>query len=392
MSAAAPRVAQVVSSLGVGGAERAALEIAAGLRGRGWEGELVVVRRERAAGRGAEPLRAEARRRGVPLRELSLSSVRRRAERAAVTRFLSARGYQLVNVHNRPCDWQLVLLGRRAGVRVLYTRQLPYADASRRQRALYFAAARVAPAVVAITHAVADHLRRVERTPRRKIHVIPDGVDVERYRPPSDAERVRARAALDVEPGSFVWLAAARLVPQKGHAFLLRALARLANGLRTVLLAGAGSEEARLRALARELGLGQRVRFLGARSDVRELLWAADGYVCTSLGEGQGISLVEALATGLPLVAPRLACIEEIAPPRGVWWFGPRQGDWAAAHDEGAIAAALRHVEDLDARDATCARRHVVERYSVARMLDGYERLYRELLVGAAQSRSSASK
>ncbi len=393
----APCVLQVVGSLAVGGAERVALELAAGLAARGWRSALGVV------GTGdapcpAEPLAAEAERRGVPVHRLAFAGLRAGIERARLLRFLH-QGWDLVHVHNRPCDWQLALWGRRAGVPVLYTRHLVYADQSRRQRALYFAAARVAPAVVAVTDAVAEHLRAAERTPRRRIHAIPDGIDVAHYRPPTPAGRARARAALGLAARDFVWLCAARLVLQKGHPDLLRALGRLpATSRARLLLAGDGPEAESLGRLARRLGLGPRVRFLGVREDVRELLWACDGYVCASLAEGQGLSLLEAWATGRPVVAPRLACVEEIAPREGVRFFGPRHRSWAPGHDPEALAAALGSLERTDAGDLAAARRHVVARYSVGRMLTQHERLYARVLarrrprVQAAHRASSISK
>jgi glycosyltransferase involved in cell wall biosynthesis len=376
-----PLVVQMVSSLGIGGAERAAVELAAGLRERDFRTEVWVVESPRVA--PEQPLAEELRVRRIPVRRVPFSSIRSRGDRARFLAQWRGAGVSLINAHNRPCDWQVTLLARGAGIPAVYTRQLGYNDETRRQKLAYFAAARAASAVVALTRAVADHMVRVERAPRRKVHVIPDGIDTERYRPPTAAERRQKRRELGLAEGTFVWLTAARLASQKGFPFLLDAVARLPNRRpRVLLLAGDGPERERLRAQAVALGLDGCVRFLGPREDVHQLLWAADGYACTSLGEGQGLSLLEALAAGRPLVAPRLGCILEFGHD-GLHFFGPAIEGWAESHDPADIARSLGAVEVSSGGSAAFGARRFVERnYSIRCMLDGYEALYRRILRG----------
>ncbi len=369
----------MVGSLSAGGAERVALELAAGLKEKGWRTELLALAGREGANPYAEPLRAEAAARGVLVRRLSLPGIRSGPERGRVLQFLGDQDVSLVHAHNRPGDWQMTLLGRLAGVPVVYSRHLPYAGLSREQRIAYFLSARSAARVVAISKTVEEHLLKIERTPRKKIARIPNGIDTARFRPPVGGEREEERNKLGLSPEDFAWLSAARLAPQKGLSFLVEAFRLLPQDSRSLLLlAGEGPEMENLRTRA---GDSKRIRFLGVRADVERLLRAADGYACASLAEGHPLSLLEALAAQVPVVAPRLPSIEEVAAGSFPRFFGPSLGPWAEGHDPKEIAAALGEIERSPgaARGAE-TRRHVEAHYSLAQMVDAHERLYREVL------------
>jgi glycosyltransferase involved in cell wall biosynthesis len=100
------------------------------------------------------------------------------------------------------------------------------------------------------------------------------------------------------------------------------------------------------------------------------------------LQEGHPLSILEAMAVGLPVVAPRLAAITEIAQDENPIFFGPTIAGWARAHDPGEIAQALARVEaELPQRRARAAemREEIAVRYSPAAMLDAHADLYRTL-------------
>ncbi len=145
----------MVGSLSAGGAERVALELAAGLKERGWRTELLALAGREGANPYAEPLRAEAAARGVLVRRLSLPGIRSGPERGRVLQFLGDQDVSLVHAHNRPGDWQMTLLGRLAGVPVVYSRHLPYAGLSREQRIAYFLSARSAYVDGQVAHVAA---------------------------------------------------------------------------------------------------------------------------------------------------------------------------------------------------------------------------------------------
>ncbi len=141
---------------------------------------------------------------------------------------------------------------------------------------------------------------RVGAVPRSKLEMIPNGVDTKRFQPsPPLREKMRA----DLELGSdFVWLAVGRLVEQKDYPNLLRALGMLPPTNWQVLVVGEGTLLESLTALAAELGVSNKVRFISAREDVVALYAAADAFVMSSEFEGMSAALQEAIAMALPCV------------------------------------------------------------------------------------------
>lgn len=131
--------------------------------------------------------------------------------------------------------------------------------------------------------------------PRARAHYLPNFVDA------APAVQAVPRAAFDTPDEATVLLALGRLHVNKGFDVLLRAVAALPDAV--LWLAGAGPEEAALKRLARELGVAERVRFLGWRDDVAALFAAADLFVCPSRHEPLGNVVIEAWAHGVPVVA-----------------------------------------------------------------------------------------
>lgn len=160
-----------------------------------------------------------------------------------------------------------------------------------------------------VSHAVVERYLRLGLTSAGKIGVVPNGVDTTEFRP-STAVRQRMRRDLGVDE-RFVWLAVGRIIPEKDYPTLLRAFAELERG-RTVrpgavlVIVGDGSLRQQCESLSARLGVGERIRFLGIRPDVPDVMNAADAYVLSSAWEGLGVVLQEAAATGLPVVATRV--------------------------------------------------------------------------------------
>ncbi len=161
---------------------------------------------------------------------------------------------------------------------------------------------------------------------------------------PAPADRAAIRAALDTPRDAAVVVQASRLEPWKGHAVLLEALAELADIPGWVCWIAGGAQRrqeaeylAGLQRIAARLGIADRVRFLGQRSDVRELLAAADIHCQPNIGpEPFGIAFVEALYAGLPVVTTALGGALEIV--------NEACGVLVPAEDVGALGAALRRL------------------------------------------------
>ena len=211
-------------------------------------------------------------------------------------------------------------------------------------------------------------------TPDRVV-AIPNGVPTRRAsgsRPPS---QVRAELGLTDE---LAIVSTGRLAEQKGLEYLIRAIPLLGpdRGRVRVLLAGDGPLLEPLTTLARELGVLDEVRFLGFRSDVGDLLSAADLVVLPSLWEGLSISLLEAMAAGRPVVTTDIGSNREVTRDGAVASLVPPK-------DPGALARAIRRlVTDPARRDelGRLGRDEQRSRYTMERMLGSYLEEYEGLL------------
>ncbi len=378
------KVAEVVASLAVGGAERVAVEVAVGVKARGFDAEVIVAGGADAPRTDYERgLQREIEARGVAVSFIPFD-VRRRDGRRRLLDHVEARSIDLLHVHNRPEDWQVIALACLAGIPAIYTVHLTYTPGSRKQQALYAAAALLVPKVVCVSQAVADYARAHERVPDDKLLVIYNGIRMDVFEAPSADARRAKRAELGLLDDEFVFVCAARLSDQKGYPFLVEGFSRLPKSARAkLLIAGEGPRKADLEALIAKLGLNDRAVLLGARRDVPALLGAADAYACASLQEGHPLSLLEALSVGLPVVAPRLPSIVEITSDGMPILYGPEKGGSPAAHDpedvKDGLARVMRSLPDHISR-AGAARTRIATHYSLDAMNDAHAALYGELL------------
>lgn len=222
------------------------------------------------------------------------------------TGLLRDRDIGVVHTHEFGANTYGTLGARAAGVPVVATvhGRSYYADRLRRRLA-YRLVSRAAVMV-----AVSDDVRRfiVDRTgvvPAR-VRVIHNGIGAADAVPPEACARVRAALGLGV--GDRVVTSVGSLYAVKGHRYLVEAAPSIlaACPSAVLLLAGRGDRESSLRAQARRLGIEGRIRFLGLRHDVPEILAITDVFVLPSLSEGLSIALLEAMAAARPVVATRV--------------------------------------------------------------------------------------
>ena len=230
---------------------------------------------------------------------------------------------------------------------------------------------------IAVSHAAARHLIATKRVPGTKVRVIHNGRDLDRFAPTDSRRRAATRAALGLgdQPAC---LTLARLDDQKGHRHLIDALAILAprHPHLVILLAGEGPLEPALRAQCAALGLADRVRFLGHRRDVPELLEAADLVVLPSLYEGLPLVAIEALAAMRPMVATEVDGTPEVV-------IHERTGLLAPPANPPALAAAIERLLDdpaLASRLASEGCRFVRENFALRRQIEQTAALYTELI------------
>lgn len=232
---------------------------------------------------------------------------------------------------------------------------------------------------IAVSQAVRDGLI-AQGVPPEVIALIPPGVDTDRFRPPTPDERGAARRTLRLPPEGPIVGFLGRLAPEKGPDLLLSALAGLPEPP-YLAVAGEGPMEAALRAQAVRLGLVPRVRFLGRLSDPRPFLWAVDLLAAPSRREGLGLSALEALACGRPVVGFRSGGLVEAVRPGWDGLLVPA-GDVALL---GRAVARLSQDEVLRRRMANEGRRRVASSFSLRESVRLIGEVYAALLDGPAR-------
>ncbi|HET6371914.1 MAG TPA: glycosyltransferase family 4 protein [Candidatus Polarisedimenticolia bacterium] len=200
-----------------------------------------------------------------------------------------------------------------------------------------------------------------------RISVIPSAYRSDLFHPGVKGAGVRAE--LKIPADAIAVGVAGRLVEDKGHTYLLKAVAAIQSRVPGLVLvfAGMGPNESRLRAEAAELGLAESVRFLGFRSDIPEVTAAFDIAVLPSVGcDASSASLKEAMALGLPVIAT------DIGGARGILTEGSAGVIVPPADPEALAAQLLRLIDDPGAARGMGerARREVERRYSIARLAD----------------------
>jgi glycosyltransferase involved in cell wall biosynthesis len=255
------------------------------------------------------------------------------------------------------------LLSRRRPKLILteHGRHYPDIVSRKRRTANRLLFRRLADAVTACCEFSAAGLSVNDGFPRNRIEIIENGVEVDRYGP---REPTQSRTILHV----------ARHHPVKDQATLLRGFALAAPDLpgASLQMAGDGPLRGELESLARELGIADRVKFLGVRSDIPDLMRAADVFALTSSSEAASLTLMEAMASGLPAVVTDVGGNGEIVRHE-------REGLLFPRGDAVACAAAFKRLladPDFARQLGDAGRIRARDRYRLDRTVEEYFKLY----------------
>ncbi|HET9196890.1 MAG TPA: glycosyltransferase [Solirubrobacterales bacterium] len=359
----------------LGGAENAMFMLLGSLDRGEWAPTLLLEDAPEVA-----PLAERAAGLGVPVRRiaplpLGLTGARRLP---ALVRLLRRERPAVFHAHmSSPvaCKWGLAAAVSARVPAVLGTVQVGAYEPDRSSYWQLRALARGVDRYLAVSREIATELVEDLGWPAAKVEVAYNAVDVERAAVPAPPG---LRAQLGGSEARPLVLTPARLNAQKGHDTLLAAIAELPEAL--FLLAGEGPERERLEARAAELGVAERVRFLGRREDVPQLLAACDVFCLPSLYEGSSLAVLEAMAAGIAIVSSAIGGTEELIDDG-------RSGLLVPPGDAPALAAALRRLlEDPQLRKdlAAAARERVDTGLRREQNAERVEAVYRELLAGPA--------
>jgi sugar transferase (PEP-CTERM/EpsH1 system associated) len=366
------KVMHVVNSMSLGGTEKAVLKLATRLAA-GFEHRICCIR-------GFDAALTQSCLRPEQVVALNLRSSRLSFFVPPLLRAI--RAYRPDIVHSR--NWgaiEAVLAARLAAVPVVIHSEHGYEIESLsrtpvRQQWMRRLVCSVADAVFTVSGELRGfHAAQAGIRPDR-IRVLWNGVDTQAFAPARQA-RTQMRSQLGISSGDFVIGAVGRMVPIKDYATLIQAAGRLAEAGSNfkLILVGDGPELPRLRELAQSLsGVGSHFLALGRRDDIPALLAGMDVFVQTSLGEGMSNTVLEAMASGLPVVVTRVGGNPEIVTHGCGWLFEP--GDVQHLSQLLLMLAADR---DFCRRAGQAARSRVEEAFSHSTMLENYRRLYLEL-------------
>jgi glycosyltransferase involved in cell wall biosynthesis len=328
------------------------------------------------------PLGRELAERGVPVTVLGRKpgvdlGLARRLGKA-----FRADGVELVHAHQYT-PWFYATLGAMQGFsrpKVLFTEHGRHYPDFRRPKRVAFNRVLLpfTDGIVAVSGFIRDCLRDNEGLPESRIRVLYNGIDPDRFAVSPDRDALRRGQGIG--PDDPVVGIAARFAPVKDHATLLGAFRAVKQRLPAakLVLAGDGELRSDLEARSDELGIRDSVRFLGVRRDVPALLRTWDVFCLSSLSEGTSVTLLEAMASGLPAVVTRVGGNPEVV-QEGVTGHTAPRGDAEALGD-----ALVRVLSDREtgARMGQAGRTRVHEIFTIDGMVDGYRALYRSLLAG----------
>jgi glycosyltransferase involved in cell wall biosynthesis len=319
--------------------------------------------------------------RGVPVIVLGRRAGRDLGVSRRIARELRDRRIEVVHAHQYTPFFYAALakLWCRGSFRLIQTehgRHYPDLVSPLRRAVNRLLLDKLADSINACCHFSAKALSRNDGFVGRRIEVIENGVETSRYSP--DANDSERRIRLGLDPVRKYIACVARFHPVKDHAMLLRAFARVAaqRDDTDLLFAGDGPLKEDLQRQCERDGIMHRVRFLGIRDDVPDVLRAADVFALTSASEAASLTLMEAMACARPAVVTSVGGNPEIIRD-GQEGLLVRRGDDAAC-----ASALLRLLGDPELADriGRAARLRAESRYSLSRTVEQYHALYRRLV------------
>jgi glycosyltransferase involved in cell wall biosynthesis len=358
------KVLHVITGLDAGGAE---LQLAMILRRTRHESDVVTLYNP---GPVADLIRSQ----GTSVRDIGMQ---RNTELPALMRLrkiIKDGQYDVVHTHLYRAQVYARPAARLAGVPVVLTTEHSIGEThierrkmTRGVRALYLTSELFSDATVAVSDIVKDRLARWG-VRAGKITVIPNGVDTDELGFDAEA-RDRVRAEFGLSPDTYVIGALGRLDPNKRVDLTMEAAAPMLGDKCKILIIGRGEDQARLEAAAEKLGVTEHVIFGGYQSDTTAMLAAFDLYVAASLQETFGLSVLEALASGLPVLYTTCPALDGIQTERARMVAGTPE----ALRDE------IRKEFETGPRPRVADSR-VFERYGIESVVSRIDNLYEKIL------------
>jgi glycosyltransferase involved in cell wall biosynthesis len=370
------RVLQLTSSLGFYGAEQMIMTLSNALDRESFDVKLACLEKKRAS---STAIVSVARAAGIDAIALPCRGWIDWGAIQGLKSLIKDEKIELLHCHEAKSRLYGAVVSRMTGIPLVATHHL-WTGQSLRTRMVESIDAAVlhgCDKVIAVSNSVAESMRRVG-VAKRRIEVIPNGIDLSNFRDKDESRNDEVRASLRIPPGVPVVGAVGRLDTQKGHERLIEAARRIADAGQDAfyVILGEGVERPRLESLVRELGLSNRVSLPGYKSDVRPYLAMMDVFVMPSRREGTPMALLEAMAMERPVVATAVGGVPDVLRDGVDGIMLPENGD-------GLSDALLTLLRDpaLARQMARTGRRRIESEFSSLRMAGRYEDLYRRCLI-----------
>ena len=367
------RILYILTSLGVGGAEKQVIALAEGMAARGHSVQLLTLKHveEECAAR-------------LPVLRLNLRKSPLGVLRGLIfaRKFLALFPPDVMHAHTFPANIfarLLLLLRNRTGKRpiLINTIHNVYEGGWHRMLA-YRLTDTFADAVTAVSSAAAERFLEKRAVSRQKLSVLTNGIDTHLFI--ADRKIRKATRTRMLTGDAFVWIAVGRLVPAKDYPNLLRAFthAQLAHPSAQLWILGEGDPAAFQSSHSsggdQPIQDNHAVRWLGLQRDIAPWLNAADAYVLSSAWEGMPLSLGEAMAMEKPVVATDVGGVLELAGDIGIL---------VPPHNSEALAEAMSSVMTISEQErrsiGRAARDRIEQHFSMESKVKQWEELYRKL-------------
>ena len=357
------KVLHLITGLGVGGAE---LQLRSILQHTRHEADVATLYNP---GPVADMIRAD----GGRVRDMGMTSNTQLSALLKLRRLIRDGRYDVVHAHlyrsqiyGRPAAWLA-----RTPVIVSTEHSIGETHLERRRmtagvRALYLSSERMSAATIAVSAAVRERLENWG-VPAERITVIPNGLDLDRVTFDKEA-REASRAEFGLGPDDYVLGALGRLDPNKQFDLVIEAAAPLLDSGTKLLIVGKGDEHAHLEKVARANGVAGQVVFAGERHDVAAMLSAIDLFVASSRQETFGLSVLEALGNGAPVLYTTCPALDGLDVPQA------RQVPSTVEGMRAAMAAELQ----AGPRPREAAEK-VIQEYGIGAVTARIDSLYEEL-------------
>lgn len=361
------KVMYVTFSLDHGGAEKMMYDVATGLNRNCFDAHVLCLQ-------PGGTLRGRFEESGIPVHTIIKKPMKDVTLPARIFKLFAQERPDVVHVQNGYSWLYSTLAARASGAGVVYVEHSVWETPSSLYLMLSKIMEVISTRIVTPSEYVKNLISTKQKVRNERVDVIYNGVDIDRIRNRKDIHLKKREVG--IEDGDRVIGIVARLTPVKNHVSLIKAMKIVCERIERckLLVVGDGELRPQLEQEVRQSGLEKAIAFLGTRNDVYDLLHTMDVFVMSSISEGFPISVLEAMAAGVPVLAPAVGGIPE-ALDHG------KAGRMYSSHEPHVIAEGLlgllsdRAAAECYAKEASA---FVQANFSIEGMVDRYTRLYAE--------------